>query len=225
VEFNLMDAPVQALVNITGESSPGTGFTVNGYYPVRKIPERVELAGTPSFITLIGESSYLSFEIPADSKESGVYSLPEKDPPSCTLSIQSVPEGAEVFLDGTRTGLLTPAEIPNVSAGYHRISIASQGRIPVTELIHIPESQCREGEVRVRYSLEGYPSGTLNLESDPPEAAVSIRGLKTGEVTPCTIEGIPIGIWEVTFTSGKSKRGVDAKVEPESNRTYTVVFD
>ncbi|MDD1714141.1 MAG: PEGA domain-containing protein [Methanoregulaceae archaeon] len=225
VEFNLMDAPVQSLVNITGESRPGTGFTVNGYYPVRKVPERVELAGAPSFITLIGESSYLSFEIPPDSKESGVYSLPEKDPPSCTLSIQSVPEGAEVFLDGTRMGLLTPATIPNVSAGYHRISIASQGRLPVTELIHIPDSQCREGEVVVRYTLAGYPSGTLNLASDPPGAAISIRGLKTGEVTPCTIEGIPIGIWEVTFSSGKSRRGVDAKVEPESNRTYAVVFD
>jgi hypothetical protein len=225
VEFNLMDAPVQSVVNITGVSRPGAGFTVNGYYPVRKVPERVDLAGAPSFITLIGESSYRSFEIPADSKESGVYSIPEKDPPFCILSIQSAPDGAEVFLDGTRTGLLTPAAIPNVSAGYHRISIASQGRIPVTELIHIPESQCREGEVRVRYTLAGYPSGTLNLESDPPGAAVSIRGLKTGEVTPCTIDSIPIGIWEVTFTSGKSKRGVDAKVEPESNRTYAVVFD
>jgi hypothetical protein len=225
VEFNLMDAPVQSQVNITGEPRSGTGFTVNGYYPVRKVPERVELAGSPPFITLIKESSYLSFDIPPDSRASGLFIIPVKDPPSCTLSVQSVPEGAEVFVDGIRTGLLTPAVIPDVSAGYHRVSVASPGRLPVTELIHIPESQCGEGEVRVRYSLPWYPTGTLNLASDPPGAAVSIRGLKTGEVTPCTIEGIPIGIWEVTFTRGKAKRGVDAKVEPGSNRTYTVVFD
>jgi hypothetical protein len=225
LEFNLMDATVLYHVNITGESRSGAPFTVNGYYPVRKVPEDAELTGIPSFITLTGGSSYLSFEIPVDSWVSGVYSLPMKDPLLCTLSVESSPDGGEIFLDGIRTGLLTPAVIPNVSAGYHRISVGYPGRLPATELIHISDSQCIAGGASVRYSLDWYPTGTLNLASDPPGAAVSIRGLRTGEVTPCTIEGVPIGIWEVTFSSGKAKKGVDATVEPGSNRTYTVVFD
>jgi hypothetical protein len=225
VEFNLMDVTESASVNITGESRTGVAFTVNGYYPVKRIPERVELTGNPSFITLTNGSSYLSFTIPVSSREGGQFTIPATEPSICTLSVESVPNGAEIFLDGIRTGLLTPAVIPNVSAGYHRISVTSPGRIPVTELIHIADSQCFQGGYKVHYSLEWYPSGGLHITSDPPGAAVSIRGLKTGEVTPCTLDDIPIGIWEVTLTNGKTKRGIDAIVEPDKIRTYSVVFD
>ena len=95
----------------------------------------------------------------------------------------------------------------------------------MTELIHIAESQCLQGEYRVRYPLEWYASGGLHLTTEPPGAAVSFRGLKTGEVTPCILENIPIGVWEVTLTYEKAKRGIDATVEPGSIRTYSVVFD
>lgn len=225
VEFNLMDAAEPVSVTITGESRTGDTFTVNGYYPVKRVPERIEVAEHPSFITLTNDSSYLSFAIPASSREIGQFTIPGTDPPVCNLSAESVPDGAEIFLDGIRTGLLTPAVIPNVSAGYHRVSIASKERVPVTDLIHIAESMCIQGEYSVRYPLEWYPSGSLYLTSDPAGAAVSFRGLKTGEVTPCTLDDIPIGVWEVTLTYSKTKKGIDATVEPGKTRTYSVVFD
>jgi hypothetical protein len=225
VEFNLMDADVSFPVNITGESRTGARFTVNGYYPVKRIPERADFSGNTPFITVTNGSSYLSFSIPESSRETGVFTIPWSDPPVCNLTIESVPEGAEIFLDGIRTGLLTPAVISNVSAGYHRISITQQERIPVTELIRIPESQCMQGEYMVRYTTDWYASGNLHLTSDPPGAAVSFRGLKTGEETPCTLENIPIGVWEVMLTDGKMKKGIDATVEPGSTRMYSVVFD
>jgi hypothetical protein len=225
VEFNLMDAAEPVSVTITGESRTGDTFTVNGYYPVKRVPERVEVAEHPSFVTLTAVSSYLSFTIPGSSREMGQFTIPGTDPPVCNLCVDSVPDGAEIFLDGIRTGLLTPAVIPNVSEGYHRISIALKERVPMTKLIHIAESQCLQGEYQVRYPLEWYASGGLHLTSDPPGAAISFRGLKTGEVTPCSFENIPIGVWEVTLTYGKAKRGIDAIVEPGSTRTYSVVFD
>jgi hypothetical protein len=225
VEFNLMDTTILGSVTIGGETRSGEQFTVNGYYPVKRIPEQVELAEHPSFITLTDDGGYYSFTIPQSSRDSREFSVPTRTPLVCNLSVESDPAGAELFIDGIRTGLRTPAVVPNVSEGYHRISLASGGRLPVTERIYIAESQCLIGGYAVRYSLPWYASGGIDLTSEPPGAAVSIRGLKTGEVTPCSLDGIPIGVWEVMLTLDKSKRYLDVTVEPDQTRKYSVVFD
>ena len=225
VEFNLMDTITVSSLSVTSDSWTGAPFTVNGYYPVKRVPASIETAGNPAFITLTNGSSYLSFTIPAGNRESGQFVIPPNNPPVCNLSIGSVPDGAEIFLDGIRTGLFTPAVISNVSAGYHRISVTAPDRIPVTDLIHIAESQCSMGGYSVRYSLEWYGSGSISLISNPPGAEVSFMGLKTGEVTPCILEDIPLGVWEVTLIQGKDKRGIDVTVEPGKTKTYSVNFD
>jgi hypothetical protein len=225
VEFNLMDTVTASSLTITSDSRAGESFTVNGYYPVKRVPGQIEIVGNPAFITITNGFSYISFTIPPNSRENGQFIIPRDDPSVCNLSIGSVPDGAEIFLDGIRTGLLTPATIPHVSTGYHRISITAPERIPVTSLIHIAGSECAEGGYTVQYPLEWYGSGSINLTSDPPGAAVSFIGLKTGEVTPCTLEGIPLGVWEITLTHGKDKRGIDATVEPGKTKTYSVRFD
>jgi hypothetical protein len=224
VEFNLMQPAVVYPLDVRNDSRSGAMFTVDGYYPVRRVPDRIEFTGYPAFITITDGSSYLSFTIPPSSLDGGQFIIPRDDPPVCNLSIVSVPDGAEIFLDGIRTGLRAPATIPNVSAGYHRISISAPDRFPVTRLINIAESQCITGIYYVRYPLEWYASGSLNLTSVPPGADVIFRGLKTGEVTPCTLEGIPLGVWEITLTHGKDKRGIDAIVEPGRTRSYSVRF-
>ncbi len=225
VEFNLMETVVASSLSITSDSRTGASFTVNGYFPVQRIPNQIEVIGYPAFITVIDGPSYLSFSIPASSRENRQFSIPLENPPVCNLSVTSTPEGAEVFLDGIRTGLLTPTIISNVSTGYHRVSLSLKGKLPITEQIFIAESQCSGGGVSVRYPLAWYPSGSLQLISTPPGAAISFRGLKTGEVTPCTFEDIPIGVWDVTLTLDKVKKGIDATIEPGKTRTYSVVFE
>jgi len=225
IEFNLMGAASSGSVTIGGEAWKGTSFTVNGYYPLKRVPEKVEFAEHPSFVTLIKDAAYYSYTISQSSRDSGEFLVPAKTPLVCNLSIASDPAGAEIFIDGIRTGLLTPAIIPNVSEGYHRVSLTAENRIPVTERIFLAESHCLIGDFQVKYSLPWYASGSIVLTSDPPKAAVSIRGLKTGEVTPCTIDGIPIGVWEVLLTLDKEKRYLDVTVEPGQTRNYSVVFD
>ncbi|HQA81041.1 MAG TPA: PEGA domain-containing protein, partial [Methanoregulaceae archaeon] len=225
IEFNLMGAASSGSVTIGGEAWKGTSFTVNGYYPLKRVPEKVEFAEHPSFVTLIKDAAYYSYTISQSSRDSGEFLVPAKTPLVCNLSIASDPAGAEIFIDGIRTGLLTPAIIPNVSEGYHRVSLTAENRIPVTERIFLAESHCLIGDFQVKYSLPWYASGSIVLTSDPHKAAVSIRGLKTGEVTPCTIDGIPIGVWEVLLTLDKEKRYLDVTVEPGQTRNYSVVFD
>ena len=172
VEFNLMDAASSGSVTVGGEAWNGTSFTVNGYYPVKRIPEKVELAEHPSFVTLMNDAAYYSYTIPQSSRASREFLIPAKPPLICNLSVGSDPDGAEIFIDGIRTGLLTPTIIPNVSEGYHRVSLTAENRIPVTERIFIAESQCLIGEYQVKYSLPWYASGSIGLTSDPPGAAI-----------------------------------------------------
>ncbi len=125
-----------------------------------------------------------------------------------------------------RLAVLCAAIVAVLALGAAVAAAAAAGpAVPVTERIFIAESQCLMGEYQVKYSLPWYASGSIGFTSDPPGAAISIRGLRTGEVTPCAIDGIPIGVWEVLLTLDKEKRYLDVTVEPGQTRNYSVVFD
>lgn len=225
VSINLMSTMGPATVTVSSTSRNGSMFTVNGLGPLRTIGDQVELVEEPSFITLISGSSFLSFGISESDRASGRFAVPDTNPPVCNLEVSTRPSGGEIFLDGIRTGLRTPAVIPNVSSGYHRIWILAEGATPVDELIQIPDSACREGSFKVVSLLEAYPSGDLRALSDPPGAAIAVRGLDTGEVTPYTFEDVPLGIWEVRFTDRDGRvKSIDVTLNPGGTKSCSVVF-
>ena len=122
-----------------------------------------------------------------------------------TLSIfvDSNPRGAEVFIDGFRTGFSTPYTFSNISDGPHRIMVSKPGYIPQERIINLLYTPVPLPTTNVSFILEEYPSGFLRVASDPPGATITLDGKDTGEVTPFLFSSVPIGLHSVTV-SGKN---------------------
>lgn len=56
-----------------------------------------------------------------------VIKKPNKDAANTRIQVNSVPDGATVYMDGRNTGRLTPATFTNVTPGYHNIKLTKDG--------------------------------------------------------------------------------------------------
>jgi hypothetical protein len=199
---------------ILTEDGSAVSFTVDGRYPVRKTPTEVAMEGSGSFITVLRNNAYISLSPPPAYSGQPVIAIPAADPGLHTLLVESSPVGAEVFVDGIRTGLLTPCLVTNVSEGVHRITVSVPGYIPGEALIDIPVSRDVMVKAPARFFLERYPWGDLEVRSGIDGADIFLDGFTTGEKTPATLRFIPIGVHEVTLRLGDESRAGDVTVKP-----------
>lgn len=52
---------------------------------------------------------------------------PEPPPVTGILKVDSVPRGARIYLDGKKTGLITPSTIEGITEGKHHVSVEMKG--------------------------------------------------------------------------------------------------
>jgi hypothetical protein len=209
---------------ILTEDGSAVSFTVDGRYPVRKTPTEVAMEGSGSFITVLRNNAYLTFSPPPAYSGEPLITIPVADPGLHTLLVESSPVGAEVFVDGIRTGLLTPCPVTNVSEGFHRITVSVPGYIPGETLVDIPVSRDAMVKAPARFTLERYPWGDLEVRSGVDGAEIFLDGFSTGEKTPSTLRFIPIGVHEVMLRLGDESRAGDVTVKPgEVGHCYLVL--
>jgi hypothetical protein len=209
------------VVSLNGTSDP---FTVNGYYPLRRTPADVEFPGSDSFVTVIRDNAYLTFTLMSVT-EPGMIVIPGEMPRLYRIRIESTPPGGDIILDGVRSGYQTPAIIPNLSAGSHRITVYRPGFVPGESVVLIPVDDDPDVKEPVRFVLETYPCGSLTIDSIPTGASISLDGISTGEKTPFTFRHIPLGIHEVSVVRNGESRKSDAVVKPDDSRRYILVFE
>ncbi|WP_062399520.1 PEGA domain-containing protein [Methanogenium cariaci] len=51
--------------------------------------------------------------------------------------VTSDPAGAEIFIDGRRTGEITPSEISGLSTGHHRVACSLPGYQPMARVVSV----------------------------------------------------------------------------------------
>ena len=96
------------------------------------------------------------------------------------------------------------------------------GHLPREKVISVPRDDDLHVSATQKFILETYPHGSLVVESDPAGARIYIDGVSTGEQTPCTFDGLTLGIHEVKLVIGAESRSVDAIVEPDRARRYFI---
>jgi len=108
------------------------------------------------------------------------------------VRVVSIPSGAEIFLDGRRTGKRTPAVLPvEVREGY-RVELRGAGFADWTSApfsVTAGDTHTIEQElVAVRYPL--------TIASTPPGAEISVSGRPAGR-SPVQVEDLPPGVHPV----------------------------
>lgn len=221
-ELDFVVARLDRRIRITDPSGNSTAFTLNGIYPLLRTPVTLEVPGTGSYITLIGESTYTNIPIQDGLADGSELLLPTYNGNYHAISIESAPSGAEIFMDGARTGNTTPSLVRGLSEGTHLVMVSLPGHLPTHRVISIPRTQEEYIKGTVSFILETYPSGPLRVESVSAGAAIFIDGIATGEKTPFSFTGIPIGTHELTLRSGDTTRSRDIIVRPDNPNRYIV---
>ncbi|MDD1711659.1 MAG: PEGA domain-containing protein [Methanoregulaceae archaeon] len=222
--FDLIRNDVVQKIRVVSPNGTSDPLTVNGYYPLRRTPTDVEFTGSDSFVTVIRDNSYLTFTLMSVT-EPGMLVIPAEMPRLYRIRVESAPPCGDIFVDGMRSGYQTPALIPNLSAGPHRITVSRPGFVPGDTVVLIPVDNDPDVKEPVHFVLETYPCGPLTIESTPKGASISLDGISTGEKTPFTFQHIPLGIHEVTVVRNGESRKSDVVVKPGESRRYILVFE
>jgi hypothetical protein len=103
-----------------------------------------------------------------------------------TLSVDSDPRGAEVYVDSEYQGV-TPLQNARVPAGYVPVTLLKEGFIRQTTRINL-----KAGETKSLGTIPlGNAFGEIFINSVPPRATVYLDNEKIKARTPLTIRKIP----------------------------------
>jgi uncharacterized caspase-like protein len=156
------DPPIGVQVRIDGEPVTLPFQTVEGEHGIELT--RPDFAPYREKVTL--------------GKDDRRYLAPDWRRARATVTIQSEPPGASVFLDGTPQGT-TPVTLQDQPTGPQQLELALEDHEPLSESIDVTE-----GQGPIRRVLER-STGTLLIQSDPDTATVVLNGERVG-VTPYT---------------------------------------
>ena len=119
---------------------------------------------------------FISYPLPVIMDENRYQLFEPRDYQNLTISVNSNPRGAEVFIDGFRTGYSTPYTFGNISDGPHRIMVTKDGYLPQQKLIDLPH-----------YSVPvSMTPLTLILKNTHPDSSMSTVSRKAGRYRSIT---------------------------------------
>jgi hypothetical protein len=225
VDFNGIGNNPLSEVILDSHHYRGLPFTVNGYPFNATVPAKARLARFDSFITIHENESFVSHQIPTTLTVNLYQIIGPRSYQSFNISVSSNPRGAEVFIDGFRTGYTTPYTFGNISDGPHRIMVTKDGYLPQQRLIDLPYGADPLYRKSVDFVLNEYQSGYLYVNSIPEGGKVSIDNLFTGENTPALFKSVPIGTHTIKVTGvNSSKTFYDVTVIPQDLTILTADF-
>lgn len=210
--------PGISLMNLSSEVYAGCSYSVNGVASLGTLPESAEWE-TVRYLVVRANDSYWSY-FPSDIEMNTI--LPRSSAVLQDLTVDSSPQGADVLLDGWKTGYATPAVIPNVSDGYHRVQVSYPGYLPAeTEILVSADSAVPPA---VTLPMQGYDWGYLEVVSEPSKAKVYIYGRNSGDKTPVVYSGIPAGKISVKAVSPSGESKTHDEVVVRAGEVTRVTF-
>jgi hypothetical protein len=223
ININTEDTHVIKTVSISAGPYSGAEFTINGAYPPGRLPATVRVAVPGTFIVVHKGDEYNSHMIQPTALEVEHLEIGKETDPHAPLEITSLPEGAEIFIDGFRTGKKTPSTFSQVSAGIHKIGVSKLGYYPADDLVTVPIAANDSAPQKVSFALENYGESTLVVDSLPPGSSIYLNGWSTGETTPHTFDHLKIGFYEIVVNGGK-KPWID-QLELTPDKVFKIVAD
>ena len=121
-----------------------------------------------------------------------------------TLTVQSQPPRAAIFLDGSATGRFTPERLSEIPPGSHRIELLLEGYRPWRGTAVVREGHIENLLVSLRH-LPALEVGGARIETDPPGACVKLNGVVLRQRTPVDIVWYAPGTFPIEITRPDSR--------------------
>ena len=121
-----------------------------------------------------------------------VFECAAAEPGSSSLRIETVPDGASLFINGRLTGA-TPVLFERLKAGVYGVRIEKEGYAPFFRRVVVGA-----GGVLINEALESIRTGALSLRVEPNGAEVVLDGEIVGH-TPLEMSNLAAGPHELTI--------------------------
>jgi len=136
------------------------------------------------------------------------------------LSVTSIPEGADVRIDGSETGK-TPTNLQRIGAGNHTVEIYQKGYWNFTGIINI-----KGGEATLaKADLILIPTScTLFIDSSPQGVGIYLNDTFKG-YTPATFEAVPSGYYLLRMFRPENGAQVNQSFRFSEGSTHEIFID
>ncbi|MFO7525752.1 MAG: PEGA domain-containing protein [Ignavibacteriaceae bacterium] len=134
---------------------------------------------------------------------------------SGSLYLDSNPQGASIYLQGTNTGKVTPDSIQNLHPDSYEVKLELNG-VDTTFIAEI------KANLKTSHFINFSPSfGSLFVSSIPSGAQIWVNGVNTIKATPDTVKELDPGVYGVTLKLTDYK-DTTFSVSVSSNQTSAV---
>ncbi len=161
------------------------------------------------------EPQWLSISAPIDSTFEMLEPRPKATPLYGSISVDSKPSGARIFVDGEDRGR-TPVDLRDVPVGYRSITLVLDGYEPYQRRIRVVEDEKTPVEAELLPK-----TGDLEVRSTPSGEDVVIDGRSRG-TTPLHLRGVRVGTYTLVL---QHKDYEEAKVEVTVKHRETTTKD
>ncbi len=112
------------------------------------------------------------------------------------LTVNSTPQGAEIFLNGKDTGFITPKTMRNLQSGNYTLTLKLKGFKDFSKNITLVKGRTLELSPKLEKAAE---TVNVTINSSPEGAKILIDGNDTEKITPATLD-LKIGEHTLTLT-------------------------
>lgn len=171
----------------------------------------------PFVILLIG-FGYFLFRSPPTSPVTPNEPMVIKKNPLRTIRIESIPEGATVYVNNVENTQPTPVSLRIDLNNPVELRLEAKGYVPITKVI---TKETYKDQMRI--ALDPNPDATrlarVSLSSEPEGAKIMINGVEIDQTTPATLELEMGQVYEASFV----KEGYESKKTSIDVKNLTVV--
>jgi len=135
------------------------------------------------------------------------------------INVDSIPQGAEIFINGKDTGLKTPNKVKLTEEGTYEVTVKMDGYENATKTVNL-----KNGET-ISLNFELKPLlGNINVNSNPNGAEIFIDGKDTGLQTPNTIKNVSAGTHTITLKKTGYK-SASVNLEVKAGETVSITLN
>ncbi|MGE5412488.1 MAG: PEGA domain-containing protein [Clostridiales bacterium] len=120
-----------------------------------------------------------------------------------SILVRSTPGNAQIWLNGSNTGNLTPSSITNLVNGSYAFTLKATGYYDTSFTVVLTNNQ----NITKDITLTRIPpkKNTISLQSDPSGAQIYLFGSYTGKNTPNDLTNLDDGKYDITLKSSGFK--------------------
>lgn len=120
-------------------------------------------------------------------------------PPKSSITVNSTPSGARIYLSGSNTGKNTPDSFTGLDAGSYNFTLKLTGYRDTSFTASVSAGQNITRNITLTRVVLPPPKVTIGLASIPSGASILMNGNSTGKSTPDSISNIDPGVYSFTL--------------------------